>query len=52
MVGNLYSFQKLFDIDEEFQAVKVEVNLYFHTLSLNCRNHLWSPTGVKEVAHL
>jgi hypothetical protein len=45
-------FQKLFDTDKEFQAVKVKFNLYFHTLSPYYGNHIWSPTGVKEVAYM
>jgi hypothetical protein len=32
--------------------VKVEFNLYFHTMSPHCREHVWSPMGVKEVAHV
>jgi hypothetical protein len=45
-------FQKLFDTNKEFQAVKVKFNLYFHMLSPYCGNHVWSPMGVKEVAHV
>jgi hypothetical protein len=45
-------FQDFSDTNEEFQAVKVEFNLYFYTLSLYCRDHVWSPTGLKEVAHV
>jgi hypothetical protein len=45
-------FQRLSDIDEEFQAVKVIFNQYFHTLSPYYGNHVWNPTRVKGVAHL
>jgi hypothetical protein len=45
-------FQRLSDTAEEFQAVKVEFNLYFHTMSSYCGEHVWSPMGVKEVAHV
>jgi hypothetical protein len=27
-------------------------NLYFHTMSSYCREHVWSSMGVKEVPHL
>jgi hypothetical protein len=45
-------FQRLTDTTEEFQAVKVEFNLYFNTMSPYCGEHVWSPMEVKEVAHL
>jgi hypothetical protein len=45
-------FQRLTDTAEEFQAVKAEFNLYFHTMSPYCREHVWSSMGVKEVPHL
>jgi hypothetical protein len=45
-------FQKLFDTDEEFQTVKVEFNLNFHTMSPYCGNHVWSPMGMKEEAYM
>ena len=32
--------------------MKVEFNLYFHTMSLYYGEHVWSSTGVKEVAHV
>jgi hypothetical protein len=44
-------FQKLSNTNE-FQAIKVEFNLYFHTLSPYYEDHVWSPTGVKEVLHV
>jgi hypothetical protein len=45
-------FQRLTDTAEEFQAVKAEFNLYFHTMSPYCGEHVWSSMGVKEVPHL
>jgi hypothetical protein len=45
-------FQRLTDTVEEFQAVKAEFNLYFHTMAPYCGEHVWSPMGVKEVAHV
>jgi hypothetical protein len=45
-------FQRLTDTTEEFQAVKVELNFYFNTMSPYCGEHVWSPMEVKEVAHL
>jgi hypothetical protein len=52
MAGLMRVFQKLYDTDEEFQAVKVEFHSYFQTLSPYCGEHVWSPAGVKEVAHV
>ena len=52
MAGLMRVFQKLTDTAEEFQAVKAEFNLYFHTMSLYCGEHVWSPTGMKEMPHL
>jgi hypothetical protein len=45
-------FQRLTDTAEEFQAVKAEFNLYFHTMSPYCGEHVWSSMGMKEVPHL
>jgi hypothetical protein len=45
-------FQRLSDTTKEFQAVKAEFNLYFHTMSPYYGEHVWSPMGVKEVAHV
>ena len=45
-------FQRLTDTLEEFQAVKAEFNLYCHTMSLYCGEHVWSSMEVKEVRHL
>jgi hypothetical protein len=52
MAGLMRVFQRLTDTIEEFQAVKAEFNLYFHTMSPYCGEHVWSPMGVKEVAHV
>ena len=52
MVGLMRVFQKLTNIVEEFHAVKAEFNLYFHTMSPYCRDHVWSSMRVKEVPHL
>ena len=52
MVGLMKIYQKLFDIAKEFKALKAEFNLYFHTMSPYCGEHVWSPMGVKEVAHV
>jgi hypothetical protein len=52
MAGLMRVFQRLTDIVEEFQAVKAEFNLYFHTMSPYCGEHVWSSMGVKEVPHL
>jgi hypothetical protein len=52
MAGFMRVFQKLSNIDEEFQAIKVKFNLYFYTLSPYYEDHVWSPMGVKEVAHV
>jgi hypothetical protein len=52
MAGLMRVFQRLTDTAEEFQAVKAEFNLYFHTMSPYCGEHVWSPMGVKEVAHM
>jgi hypothetical protein len=45
-------FQRLTDTAEEFQAMKAEFNLYFHTMSPYCGEHVWSSMEVKEVPHL
>ena len=45
-------FQRLTDTAEEFQAVKAEFNLYFHTMSPYYRKHVWSSMEVKEVPYL
>jgi hypothetical protein len=52
MSGLMRVFQRLTDTAEEFQAVKAEFNLYFHTMSPYCGEHVWSSIGVKEVPHL
>jgi hypothetical protein len=52
MAGLMRVFQRLTDTAEEFQAVKGEFNLYFHTMSPYCGEHVWSSMGVKEVPHL
>jgi hypothetical protein len=52
MVGLMKVFQRLSDTTEEFQAVKAEFNLYFHTMSPYYGEHVWSPMEVKEVAHM
>jgi hypothetical protein len=52
MAGLMRVFQRLTDTAEEFQAVKAEFNLYFHTMSPYCGKHVWSSMGVKEVPHL
>jgi hypothetical protein len=52
MAGLMRIFQTLTDTAEEFQAVKAEFNLYFHTMSLYCGEYVWSSIGVKEVPHL
>jgi hypothetical protein len=52
MAGLMRVFQRLTDTAEEFQAVKVEFNLYFHTMSPYCGEHVWSSMGVQEVPHL
>jgi hypothetical protein len=52
MAGLMRVFQRLTDTAEEFQAVKAEFNLYFHTMSPYCGEHVWSSMGVKEVPHL
>jgi hypothetical protein len=52
MAGLMRVFQKLSDTNEEFQAMKVEFNFYFHTLSLYCGNHIWSSTRMKELTHV
>jgi hypothetical protein len=52
MAGLMRVFQRLTDTAEEFQAVKAEFNLYFHTMSPYCGEHVWSSMGVKEVAHV
>jgi hypothetical protein len=40
MAGLMRVFQRLTDTVKEFQAVKAEFNLYFHTLSLYYREHI------------
>jgi hypothetical protein len=52
MAGLMRVFQRLTDTVEEFQAVKAEFNLYFHTMSPYCGEHIWNSMGVKEVPHL
>jgi hypothetical protein len=52
MAGLMRVFQRLTDTAEEFQVVKAEFNLYFHTMSPYCREHVWSSMGMKEVPHL
>jgi hypothetical protein len=52
MAGLMRVFQRLSDTAEDFQAMKVEFNLYFHTMLTYCGEHVWSPMGVKEVAHV
>ena len=52
IVGLMRIFQKLFNTDKEFHAVRVELNSYFHILLLYYRDHIWSPVGMKEVAHV
>jgi hypothetical protein len=52
MAGLMRVFQRLSDTAEEFQAMKAKFNLYFYTMSLYCGEHVWSPMGVKEVAHV
>jgi hypothetical protein len=52
MAGLMRVFQRLTNTAEEFQAVKAEFNLYFHTMSPYCGEHVWSSMGVKEVPHL
>jgi hypothetical protein len=52
MAGLMRVFQRLTDTAKEFQAVKAEFNLYFHTMSPYCGEHVWSSMGVKEVPHL
>jgi hypothetical protein len=52
MAGLMRVFQRLTDTAEEFQAVKAEFNLYFHTMSPYCGEHVWSSMEVKEVPHL
>jgi hypothetical protein len=52
MAGLMKVFQRLTDTAEEFQAVKAEFNLYFHTMSPYYGEHVWSSMGVKEVPHL
>jgi hypothetical protein len=52
MAGLMRVFQRLSDTNKEFQVVKAGFNLYFYTLSLYCTDHIWNPTGMKEVAHM
>jgi hypothetical protein len=42
MAGLMRVFQRLIDTAEEFQAMKIEFNLYFHTMSPYCREHVSS----------
>src|SRR5450759_1257799 len=52
MAGLMRVFQRLTDTAEDFQAVKAEFNMYFHTMSPYSGDHVWSSTGVKEAPHL
>jgi hypothetical protein len=52
MAGLMRVFQRLTDTAEQFQAVKAEFNLYFHTISPYCGKHVWNSRRVKEVPHL
>jgi hypothetical protein len=52
MAGLMRVFQRLTDTAEEFQAVKAEFNLYFHTISPYCGDHVWNSMGVKEVPQI
>jgi hypothetical protein len=52
MAGLMRIFQNLFDSNKLFQVFKVKFNLYFHTLSSYYGNHIWIPTGIKEVAQV
>jgi hypothetical protein len=52
IAGLMRVFQRLSDTTEESQTLKAEFNLYFHTMSPYYGEHVWSPMGVKEVAHL
>jgi hypothetical protein len=52
MAGLMRVFQRLTNTAEEFQAVKAEFNMYFHTMSPYCGEHVWSSMEVKEVPHL
>jgi hypothetical protein len=52
MAGLMKVFQRLTDTAEEFQAVKAEFNLNFHTMLPYCGEHVWSSMEVKEVPHL
>jgi hypothetical protein len=52
MAGLMRVFQRLTNTAEEFQVMKAEFNLYFHTMSPYCGEHVWSSMGVKEVPHL
>jgi hypothetical protein len=45
MAGLMRVFQRLTDTAEEFQAMKAEFNLYFHTISPYCGEHVWSSMG-------
>jgi hypothetical protein len=40
MAGLMRVFQRLTNTTEEFQAMKVEFNLYFHTMSPYCGKHV------------
>jgi hypothetical protein len=52
MVGLMRVFLKLYNTAKEFQALKAEFNLYFHTMSPYCGEHVWSPMGLKKVTHV
>jgi Protein of unknown function (DUF 659)/hAT family C-terminal dimerisation region len=52
MAGLMRVFQNLTDTAEEFQAVKIEFNSYFHAMPPYYGDHVWSPLGVKELPHL
>ena len=47
MAGLMRVFQRLSNTAKEFQAVKAKFNLYFHTMSPYCGEHVWSPMEVK-----
>jgi hypothetical protein len=52
MAGLMRVFQRFTATAEEFQVLKAEFNLYFHTMSPYYGEHVWSSMGVKEVPHL
>lgn len=41
----------LFEIIEEFEALKIGFFKYFHKLLLYVRNHIWRLASVKEVVY-